>query len=266
MELLTILLSSLLSLISPVGILVDKVAENAIRDQLQQAQQLQVRVDNAPTHQLLQGRVERVRIAGRNLRLKQQDIQIALLELETDSIELDPRSFRRSKPKLKRPLQAGVRLVLTQENINKALQSPELIARLRKINLGLPGNVQNTDFINPRVEFLTNNRLRFQVEIREQGKEQSLFVLLETGLGVLQERQIQLIEPIIFVNGEEVPPAFVKILVSNLGQHLDLQNLEQYGLQARILQLNMRNKQIELAAFLHLEPSSKLLEIRRRSV
>jgi hypothetical protein len=263
MELLTILLSSLLSLISPVGILIDRVAETAIRDQLQQAQELQVRVDNAPSHQLLQGRVERVRIAGRNLRLKQQDIQIALLELETDPIEVNPRSFRQRRLKLNRPLQAGVRLVLTQENINKALQSPELIARLRKINLGLPGNVQSSDFVNPRVEFLTNNRLRFQVEIREQGKEQPLFVLLETGLDVASGRQIQLIEPIIFLNGEEVPKPFVKIFISNIGQRLDLKNLEPYGLQARILQLKMRKKEIELAAFLRVEPSSKLWENRR---
>jgi len=35
--------------------------------------------------------VERVRIAGRSLQLKRQDLNIAALELETDPIDLDPR-------------------------------------------------------------------------------------------------------------------------------------------------------------------------------
>jgi len=53
------------------------------------------------------------RIAGRSLQLKRQDLSIAALELETDPIDLDPRSLGQRQPKLKRPFQVGVRLVLT---------------------------------------------------------------------------------------------------------------------------------------------------------
>jgi hypothetical protein len=91
MEFFTILVSSLLALVSPVGLVVDQIALNAIRSQFEKVDQLQVRVDNAPSYQLLQGKVERVRIAGRGLQLKQ--IRIAAIELETDPINLDPRSL-----------------------------------------------------------------------------------------------------------------------------------------------------------------------------
>jgi hypothetical protein len=85
------LVSSLLALVSPVGLVVDQIALNAIRSQFEKVDQLQVRIDNAPSYQLLQGKVERVRIAGRGLQLKQ--IRIAAIELETDPINLDPRSL-----------------------------------------------------------------------------------------------------------------------------------------------------------------------------
>lgn len=96
MELLTIVLSGLLGLIAPVGLVIDRTAENVIRSQFASVKQLQVRVDNAPSYQLLQGKVQRVRFAGRSLQLKQQNLQIAALELETDAIELDPRTLRKN--------------------------------------------------------------------------------------------------------------------------------------------------------------------------
>lgn len=64
MEFFTILLSGLLGLVSPAGLVIDRTAESFIRSRFE-VEQLQVRVDNAPSHQLLQGKVERVLIAGR---------------------------------------------------------------------------------------------------------------------------------------------------------------------------------------------------------
>jgi hypothetical protein len=111
MEFLTIFFSGLLGLISPVGLVLDQTAENTIRSQFAKVEHLQVRIDNVPTYQLLQGKVERLRIAGRGMQFQGQDVRIALLELETDAIELDIGTFKRL-PRLKKPLQAGVRFVL----------------------------------------------------------------------------------------------------------------------------------------------------------
>ena len=267
MEFFTIFLSSLLALVSPVGFVVDRIAENAVRSQFKKAEQLQVRIDNAPSYQLLQGRVQRVRIAGRGLQPKRQNIRIAVLELETDPISLDPRSLRK-RPKLKRPFQAGVRLVLTQKDINQALQSLQLIARLRKLRLneipnrsGVP--LQRYNFVDPRVEFLANNRLRFQVKLQQQGNIKPLAIRVESGLLVLAGRQIQLVQPSLSVDGQAAPAQLVSLIAANLSKQLDLKSVERYGLQVRILQLRVAPQELEIAAFLRVEPSSRLL--RRRA-
>lgn len=271
MEFFTILLSSLLALVSPVGFVVDRIAQNAVRSQFKKAEQLQVRIDNAPSYQLLQGKVERVRIAGRGLQPKRQNIRIAAFELETDPISLDPRSLGQRRPKLKRPFQAGVRLVLTQEDINQALRSPSLAARLQKLGLSevpsQPGMaLRRYNFVNPRVEFLENNRLRFQVELQEQGNDKPLAIKVESGLVVVAGRQIQLVEPSILVDGEAAPNQLVKLIAASLSQQLDLKNLARYGLQASILQLKVTPQELEIAAFLRVEPSSRLLKHDRASV
>ncbi len=67
MEFIAILLSSLISLVSPTGLVIDKVAENTLRKQFASVERLQVRIDNTPSYQILGGRVDRIRIAGRGL-------------------------------------------------------------------------------------------------------------------------------------------------------------------------------------------------------
>lgn len=256
MEFFTILVSSLLALVSPVGLVVDRIAFNAIRSQFEKVDQLQVRVDNAPSYQLLQGKVERVRIAGRGLQLKQ--IRIAVMELETDPITLDPRSLGQKQPRLKHPIQAGVRLGLDQRDINQALKSPKVTAMLRNLMISDFGNSgQRYNFVNPHVEFLANNRLRFQVELT-QGNVKPLAITVESGLGVIAGRQIQLVQPIISVNGEEVPSQVVSAIAANVSQKFDLSNLD-YAVKARILQLKVTSQKLEIVAFLRVEPSSQLL-------
>jgi hypothetical protein len=270
MEFITILLSGVLGLVSCAGFVVDRIAENVIRSQFEKVEQLQVRVDNAPSYQLLQGKVERVRIAGRGLQPKRQDIRLAALELETDPIDLEPRSLGQRQPKLKRPFQAGVRLLLTEQDINQALQSPATNASL--LNLGISSRSNPTGdrpqrygFVNPRVELLENNRLRFQVELTE-GNVKPLAITVESGLGVLAGRQLQLVQPVVSVNGEAVPNQFVSAIATNVAKQLDLGNLEGYGLEARILQLKVSPQKLEIAAFLRVEPSSRFLSNSQSSI
>ncbi|MBA3922185.1 MAG: DUF2993 domain-containing protein [Nostocaceae cyanobacterium] len=258
MEFFTVFLTSLLSLISPAGVVVDRAATRAIRSQFTQVKQLEVRVDNVPSYQLLQGKLGRVRIAGRGLRLKRQDIRLAVLEVETDGIDFD---VRRGRLKLRRPVNAGVHLVLHEQDVNQALATPELVARLRRVKIssfgGLDNSTQKYYLIHPQVAFLTTNRLRLQVELGQDSNVRPLLIVLESGIGVSGEQQLQLIEPVVWVNGQAVPPQFVKTIAHNLNQKLNFDNLASSGLLARVLKLNIRQHELEIAVFFRVEPTAK---------
>jgi hypothetical protein len=268
MEFFTILLSGVLGLVTPAGLVIDRTAESAIRSQLQQAERLEVRVDNAPSHQLLQGKVERVRLAGRGLRLKQQNVRIAAVELETDSVDVEPRSLSKQKLELRRSLQAGVHFLLEQQDLNQVL--PTLVARIQEFvipELGGDRSESNSNsnykFINPRLELLANNRLRFQVELAAEGDDEPLTITAESGLAVLGGRQIRLIQPTVTVDREAVAQDIVDEIATNLSQELDFRRLEVYGIQVRILQLKVEAQKLDLVTFVRVEPSSPLLQNRQ---
>lgn len=261
MEILTILLSALLSLVSPAGLVLDKVIEHNLRSRLNKVEQLQVRVDNAPSYQIVQGKVERVRIAGRGLWLT-PDVRIGALEVETDPINVDLQRLRQRGQKsprasLRQPVQAGVHLALTQADINKALQSPAVAARLRVIGSRLlGGSPERYQFLNPRIEFLNNKRFRFQVQLLEKDAEPLAFSL-ESGLGIIAGRRLQLIEPAVSVNGKALSPQLVSGLTGAVNNRLDLRTLEEKGILARLLKLDINPGELDVAAFVRVDASNQ---------
>lgn len=272
MEIFTYFLSAFLALLGSAGIFVDGIAKNTIRSQLHRAEQLQVRVDNVPSYQLIQGKVERVRIAGRGLWLT-PETRIAALELETDPLNVDIQRLRQRNQRslteaLRQPLQTGVRLVLTEDDLNKALQSPQVIAQLEKMIIPylrsfMGESSQGYKIVNPRIDFLENNRLRLQVQLQQKGgtaTDQSdsnqLAITVESGVGLASARQLQLISPSVTINDNTIPSFLLDPLAQNLSKQFDLAQLEQSGIIARLLQLKINPEQMEIAAFVRINPST----------
>lgn len=252
MELFTILLSGLLAALTPVNLIADKVTAKAIRARFNKVEQLKVRIDNAPNYQLIQGKIERVRIAGRGMWLT-PDIRIDALELETDPLNVDLQRLRsgtQANPtSLRQPLQAGVRLVLTEADLNKALASPNVAARLKIIgSRALGGSPERYEFINPKIELLANNRLRFSMEVREKDAP-PLALNVESGLSIVSGRSLQLVEPVVIVNGKPLSPLLVGALTRGISNGVNLRTLEERGITARFLQFKVDKGELNVAAF-----------------
>lgn len=260
MEPITILLSTLMALISPVNGVSERLIQNAVRSQFAAVEQLQVRVDNAPNYQLVQGRVDRLRIAARGL-FPIADVRLEALELETDPINLNVRRLQRGKFQIQQPLRAGMRLVIREADINRALQSPDIQKRIQKLSAEAlrdrsGGKERRYELLNPQVEFLDDQRLRIQVNLRQVGEPDILQVLIETGLEVIAGRQFQLVNPIIKLDGETVPKEVLTSISNGFTEQSDLRQFEQMGITARVLQLKLDGNHIDAAAFVQFAPQN----------
>lgn len=238
--------------------MVDRVAQTTIRKQFEAVEQLEVRIDSAPSYQIVQGKADRIRIAGRGL-FPAKEIRLEALEVETDLIQLDATRLRRGKPRLETPLRAGVRLVLKQEDMNRALRSPLVLKQLKALGISTLAQqtrqrAQRYTLLNPRIEFLANQRLRLQAELQDATDPDTLTIVAESGLAIIAGRQLQLLNPIVRVNNEAVPVQIVQSIAKGITEQSDLRQLEKNGLTARILQLNLAENQISLAAFVQVAP------------
>ncbi|MEM8832452.1 MAG: DUF2993 domain-containing protein [Cyanobacteria bacterium P01_G01_bin.19] len=281
MEVLTIVISGLLSLASSGGAIVDFVAANQISSQIISVEEQKVRIDNTPNYAVALGKLQKVRIATRGVVIE-PDLRIDVLELETDRVDLDLArldldSIDRIRESLKQPFQGAIRLVLTETDLNQALQSPETIARIQQfLNQAIADRAGSTNIryqlLNLSLELHPNNRLGLDLRLvrpvsnfesdrpptsrSARANSRELNMSLELGIEIDSGKKISLVDPKGTVNGRPMSSRLLNGFAEGISDRLNLDSLEQDGILARILQLEIGEDKVELASFLKLETKS----------
>lgn len=260
MEFLAILMTGLLTALAPIGSIIEGVSGKQINQRLEAAETLEVRVDNLPPHQLLSGEIDRVQIASRGVELL-PGIRFDTVEVETDPVSFDIKQLRSGKASpaiLEKPLQAGIRLVLTETDINHALRSPQVTARIQPIinRLLTPPRATNPPQVKiteATFDFLGNNRFKFDSQIAQldpqTGETEVSTLSLAFTLKLSSGSQFQWTEPEGYINGQPLPPMMLNGFAQGISQGFNLQRFQAIGLTARLLQLNMDADQLQTALF-----------------
>lgn len=262
MEWITIILSSLFTLISPVGLVADQVAEGLIRDRIHQADLVDVRIDNAANFRLLDGRVDRVRLAGRGV-YPVPEFRIDTLDVETDPIDVDLPALQSGELILDEPAQAAAHLILKTEDINTLLRSPRAQTLLDTLRFSLPGITDREKnrygLANPQVAFLAENRLRVTVDLEDRVQGESVEAIVESGLAMVDGHRLQLLEPNIVIDGQPVPRPLIDAFTSGINSELTLKQFEEVSVVVRVLQFELRPDAADVVVFLRINPDSPLL-------
>ncbi|MEL7315367.1 MAG: DUF2993 domain-containing protein [Cyanobacteria bacterium J06559_3] len=263
MELITIILSGLFTLISPVGIVADEVAAGVIRDRIYRAEVLDVRIDNLPTFQLAGGRVDRVRLAGRGV-YPIPELRIDTIDVETDPIDVDLAALQDGDLELDEPVQSAAHLVLNTADLNELLQSERVQELLDDLRFSLPGATERErnryGLANPQIQFLTGNRARITVELEDRVRSENVEALIESGFTIIDGHRLALVEPTVVIDGQPVPPRLIQAFTDGINPRLSLKQFEAVSVTARILQFEIRPEALETAIFVRVNPDSPLLD------
>jgi LmeA-like phospholipid-binding len=265
MELITIILSALLGVAGSGGVVVDTLAEAALRDQLAGAETLQVRIDNVPNYQLINGRIEHTYIAARGVETRQiPGLRIDSIDIETDAVDVDLARLQQGALVLDEPAQAALRLRLNDDDLNAFLQSPLMQGWLDSLEFTLPGAAGQREqnrygLANPALEFLEGDRFRIVVDLQDRVTQENIAIVVELGLAILNGHRFALVDPSITVDGEDTPPQLLESFVQGAQERLTLRRLETLGVVARVLDFKVRDNELDIAIFARIEPASPLL-------
>ena len=259
MEFISILLSSLLFIGSPIGFGLDTIAENAIRSRLNGVEDIQVRVDNGSNLNLLKGKIDRLQVGVRGL-YPIEGFRVAIADLETDPIDLDFSNLKRGKVVLDEPLNGALHVVITPDDLNQYLLSPEFTERLNKIEIDLGNAAQSREvgryqFSNPKATFLPDNHLQLELDLADPNLDEILKIKAQTGFTIENGHRLILLEPQVSVNDSEAPEQLLEAFTENLGDRLSLRRLEESGITLRILDATINPEQFDLVMWVSIDPS-----------
>ncbi len=277
MELSLLLLSGLLSVVTPGGLILDVLAGNSLNNQVHSAEQLVIRIDNIPSYQLATGKIDRLRIASRGVNIRSL-VKIDTLEIETDPIDLNLRQLQTNnlagiRKSLRKPFQGAIRLIITERDLNQSLQSAEIQSQLqellnRLIKQKTGSSAFSYQLLNPRLKFLEKNTIGLEFELSriEGGRSRfrELSMSLECQIKIVEGTKIELVKLKGTINNRPLSARLLQGFAKGISNRLNFDNLEQNRMFVRLLQLKINNNQIELAAFvrIHQEKAKSYTQTR----
>jgi hypothetical protein len=96
----------------------------------------------------VQGKVDSISVEGKGL-VVQEEIRVQEIELYTDQVEIDPLSALLGQIKLNHPVNSLLRVVLTEADINRTVNSNFVRERLKPLELNVEGEIVPIELVLP---------------------------------------------------------------------------------------------------------------------
>lgn len=223
----------------------DKVAEAAIANQLDEVEEVSVDIRTDPV-KLVQGKVDSVAISGEGMVMK-QDLRIDSVEVNTGAVAIDPLKAIVGQIELTQPANAKVQLVLTEQDLNRALSSGYLRSKMGTLEVEVQGNRNQIEIQRAQIQLPGDEKLAIDVQIRlqEVNEVKQLYAVTKPQVKE-QGHRIEL--EILSVEAQGLSLDFAAALLNQIVQLLDLRNFDLDGLILQVENLEVHPGKLILCA------------------
>lgn len=223
----------------------DKVAEVAIKSQLDEVEDISVDIRTDPL-QIVQGKVDSVAISGEGL-VMQQDLRVESLEVSTDAVSIDPMKAILGQIQLTQPTNAEAQIVLNQADINRALNSSYLQGKINRLDLQIQGKPSQYTIRQVKLFLLEQGQISLEVALHcPASNEEKAFSAIARPHLKDQGYRIEL--EIISAEGQGLSIEFMKALFDQVIELLDLRNFELSGMSLRLKTFEVQQGKLVITA------------------
>lgn len=227
------------------GSALSTAAEVGLKSQLDSAETIDVTVE-AHAGQLVQGQLESVEIDGSGLVMK-GDLRIEELHLETDAIAIDPLRAAFGKIELTRSTHASTEVVLTEDDMNKALASDYLRQKMQAVPLVVEGQTKTAQVLDIAIRLLGEGKVFASALIQLSDEPDSRQVSFTTQPVVRPDGQGVVLRDIEYKNEPSLPPEMTRCLAEQAARLLNFSNFALDGMTLLVEELRIEQTAIRMA-------------------
>ena len=223
----------------------DKVAEMAIKSQLDHAEQVDVDVQAEPLD-LLQGKIESVSIEGTGMVMKQA-LRVEALKVNADSMSINPLKALTGEIELTQPANAQAQILITEADLNRALASDYLLRKMQGLKVSVQGEDKTVDIQKAEIHLPGDDKLALQVAllVRESGDRTEFSAV---AIPSLKEAGQKIDLKLISAEGQDLSIDFATALFNKVIELLDLRNFELDGISLQLQSLIVQKGTLLLQA------------------
>ncbi|BAZ27115.1 hypothetical protein NIES4073_80310 [Kalymmatonema gypsitolerans NIES-4073] len=229
----------------------NKAAEIGLSSQLDEVENLNVDVKTDPL-KLLQGEVDAVSIEGEGL-VMQKDLRVEELQMQMGSVAINPLSVAFGKIELTKPTKGSTRVVLIEDDINRAFNSDYVRSQLQSQKIHVNGQLmtivpQQVDFRLPG-----NSKVAISASILLRETHETHQVAFSAVPKVGANGQTVSLENVEYGDTKEISPDLTKALIDATSEILNLSNFDLEGMSLRVKQLQVETGKLIMQAEAYVE-------------
>ncbi len=229
----------------------NKAAEIGLSNQLDEVENLDVNIKTDPL-KVVQGQLDEVTIEGEGL-VMQKDLRMEELEMQMNSVAINPLSVAFGKIELTKPTEANTRVVLTEADINRAFNSEYVRSQLQNQKIQINGQQrtiepQHVDFRLPADGKVALNA---SVKLIETGENHQ--VAFSAVPSITANGKSVSLENVEYGESEEISPDLTKSLIDQTSEILNLSNFDLEGINLQVNQLKVEVGKLTLQAQAYVE-------------
>jgi hypothetical protein len=222
------------------------LAELALSSQLEAADRLDVKVKTDPK-KLISGELESLLIDGEGLVIE-TDLRVHQLEIAMQEITVDPLKALTGNIELTEPTTGTAYLILTQTDLNRAFNSPELRTKIDVLDTYLSRGETQLTVPQKRCQFYEDGTVGVETLIELQPSGETQAVAFTTTPKIAPGGRSVILEDIEYESGKEVSQDLTQGFLALANKMLDLRHFEKQGITLRINKLTVKDERLILSA------------------
>lgn len=229
---------------------VNKAAEMGLASQLQESQSIDINIQSDPL-KLVQGEAESVSLKGKGL-VTPQDLSLEELELRTGNIGLDLLSAALGKLQLTQQTEASIRVVLTTDDLNRALNSDFLCNQLRQLEIPVKNQALRIELQQAECALPGNGRWVLNAKMLTHLDGITQAAVLRAVLKSRMGGQSISFEEGGYLDEKDLPLELTAALVSKVSELLSLRHFQNEHLSLYLEQLEVEQDRMTLLLNVHI--------------
>jgi hypothetical protein len=217
---------------------ISQVAQAGLSSQLEDAEALNVAV-HTDVLKAAQGKADAVAVSGQGVVVK--DVRVQSVTVETDRLSFNPLSLLLGQLELDHPLDASAQVVLTEADLNRALQAEAVISRLPGLTFHVEGAPVTVELVHPiTVTLPADGTIALDGDARLHERERIRQVGFTAVLLPKTEHQPMRLESFNCDPGDGLSIEFIIALMQTFKQLLELPSIEIEGMAIRVKRLSVQ--------------------------
>lgn len=227
-----------------------KIAEVGLSSQLDAVENLDVTIKTDPG-KMLSGAVDSVTVHGKGM-VMQKDLRVEEMQLKTSRIAINPLSVAFGKIELTHPTDAETHVVLTESDINRALNSEFIREKMQNLRVDVNGTPVTVDTQQLEFGLPGANKVLLSTNVVLEAGETKR-VSFTAVPRVSPNGQSIALEDVEYLEGKDLPPDLTEAMLNQAHALLDLQNFELGEMALRLKTLDVQEGKMVLRAMAYIE-------------